>query len=98
VKQAVISASALSLLYPQAGIEGYSREQFLEDLVSDAATEIRDCLLNGTVNVQIDFTEAADQPRGPRRPVQKKREHCGAKLVASPARRTASTGRSCRVC
>jgi len=31
VKQAVISASALSLLYPHDGIEGYSREAFIED-------------------------------------------------------------------
>jgi len=58
VKQAVISASALSLLYPQAGIEGYTREQFLDDLVNEAETEIRDCLRKGAFNVQIDFTEA----------------------------------------
>src|SRR5262245_56722983 len=36
VKQAVISASALSLLYPQDGIDGYPREQFLDDLVGEA--------------------------------------------------------------
>src|SRR5580698_7033663 len=36
VKQAVISASALSLLYPQSGIGGYPRETFLEDLVGEA--------------------------------------------------------------
>lgn len=58
LKQAVISSSALSLLYPQSGIEGYSREQFLDDLVSEAQTEIRDCLRKGAANVQIDFTEA----------------------------------------
>ena len=58
LKQAVISASALSLLYPQAGIEGYSRERFLDDLVSEAETEIRDCLRKGAYDVQIDFTEA----------------------------------------
>jgi 5-methyltetrahydropteroyltriglutamate--homocysteine methyltransferase len=58
LKQAVISASALSLLYPQAGVEGYSREQFVEDLVSEAETEIRECLRQGAANVQIDFTEA----------------------------------------
>jgi 5-methyltetrahydropteroyltriglutamate--homocysteine methyltransferase len=33
VKQAVISASALSLLYPQGGLPGCSREAFLEDLI-----------------------------------------------------------------
>ena len=31
VKQAVISASALSLLYPQSGLPGYSRGDFIED-------------------------------------------------------------------
>lgn len=58
LKQAVISASAMSLLYPQTGIPGYSREQFLNDLVGEAEAEIRDCLRKGASNVQIDFTEA----------------------------------------
>lgn len=58
VKQAVISASALSLLYPAAGIEGYSREAFLNDLVAGAVTDIRQCLERGADSVQIDFTEA----------------------------------------
>jgi methionine synthase II (cobalamin-independent) len=57
VKQAVISASALSLLYPQDGIPGYSREAFLDDLVREAETDIRCCLEKGAHNVQIDFTE-----------------------------------------
>ncbi len=57
VKQAVIAASALSLLYPQAGIKGYSRDAFLEDLVREAETDIRRCLEKGAHNVQIDFTE-----------------------------------------
>ena len=35
VKQAVISASALSLLYPQEGIPGYLREAFIEDLIRE---------------------------------------------------------------
>jgi 5-methyltetrahydropteroyltriglutamate--homocysteine methyltransferase len=56
LKQAVISASALSLLYPQGGIQGYSREAFLEDLVREAETDIRRCLGAGAT-VQIDFTE-----------------------------------------
>jgi 5-methyltetrahydropteroyltriglutamate--homocysteine methyltransferase len=58
VKQAVISASALSLLYPQDGIDGYSREQFISDLLNEAEKDIRMCLDNGAYNVQIDFTEA----------------------------------------
>ena len=58
VKQAVISVSAISLLYPQSGIPGYSREQFIHDLVKEAETDIRKCLNSGAYNVQIDFTEA----------------------------------------
>jgi 5-methyltetrahydropteroyltriglutamate--homocysteine methyltransferase len=58
VKQAVISCSAISLLYPQEGIEGYTRDQFINDLVNDAVSDIRKCLNSGAYNVQIDFTEA----------------------------------------
>jgi 5-methyltetrahydropteroyltriglutamate--homocysteine methyltransferase len=58
VKQAVISASALSLLYPGDGIQGYSKEQFTNDLINEAEADIRKCLNGGAYNVQIDFTEA----------------------------------------
>ncbi len=58
VKQAVISASAMSLLYPSQGIRGYSREAFLSDLVAEAAEDIRGALNAGAASVQIDFTEA----------------------------------------
>ena len=58
VKQAVISPSALSLMYPAEGIEGYSREQFIDDLLSEHETEVRRCLRKGAYKVQIDFTEA----------------------------------------
>lgn len=57
MKQAVISASAISLMYPQDGIAGYPRDAFLDDLVREAAAEIRECLARGAI-VQIDFTEA----------------------------------------
>jgi 5-methyltetrahydropteroyltriglutamate--homocysteine methyltransferase len=57
MKQAVISASALSLLYPEGGIDGYSREAFLDDLVAEAEADIRSCLTAGAHTVQIDFTE-----------------------------------------
>ena len=57
IKQAVISASALSLLYPQGGIPGYTREAFLDDLVREAQTDVRKCLESGAAVVQIDFTE-----------------------------------------
>ena len=58
VKQAVISPSALSLMYPSEEIAGYSREEFIHDLLGEHETEIRRCLLRGAYKVQIDFTEA----------------------------------------
>ena len=58
LKQAVISASALSLLYPAAGIPEYPREAFLSDLIDEAAADIRSALDAGAAVVQIDFTEA----------------------------------------
>jgi 5-methyltetrahydropteroyltriglutamate--homocysteine methyltransferase len=57
VKQAVISPSALSLMYPARGIAGYSREQFIDDLLREHEVEIRRCLQQGADSVQIDFTE-----------------------------------------
>ena len=57
LKQAVISASALSLLYPADGIPGYSRDVFLADLLNEAEADIRGALYAGAANVQIDFTE-----------------------------------------
>jgi 5-methyltetrahydropteroyltriglutamate--homocysteine methyltransferase len=57
LKQAVISASALSLLYPQGGLPGYSQAAFLEDLIKEAFRDIRECLDAGAACVQIDFTE-----------------------------------------
>jgi methionine synthase II (cobalamin-independent) len=57
IKQAVISASALSLLYPESGIPGYPRDAFLADLVREAVDDIRQCLDRGADSVQIDFTE-----------------------------------------
>ena len=58
VKQAVISPSALSLMYPADEIPGYPREQFIDDLLREHETEVRSCLRKGAHNVQIDFTEA----------------------------------------
>ncbi|MFI1968889.1 5-methyltetrahydropteroyltriglutamate--homocysteine methyltransferase [Streptomyces cinnamoneus] len=57
VKQAVIAPSALSLLYPPDGIDGYSREAFLDDLTAEAEADIRGCLGAGADSVQLDFTE-----------------------------------------
>src|SRR6266481_10076688 len=57
VKQAVISPSALSLMYPADRIPNYSREQFIDDLLREHETEIRRCLKKGAHKVQVDFTE-----------------------------------------
>src|SRR6267154_1116362 len=57
VKQAVISPSALSLMYPAERMPDYSREQFIEDLLNEHETEIRNCLRKGAHAVQVDFTE-----------------------------------------
>jgi len=58
LKQAVISPSALSLMYPPDEIPGYSRDEFITDLLSEHEKEIRRCLKKGARKVQIDFTEA----------------------------------------
>jgi 5-methyltetrahydropteroyltriglutamate--homocysteine methyltransferase len=57
VKQAVISPSALSLLYPNDEIPGYPRAQFIDDLLDEHVREVRRCLQQGAHAVQIDFTE-----------------------------------------
>lgn len=57
LKQTVISASALSLMYPAEGIPGYPRGQFIDDLLGEHETEIRRCFQKGAYKVQIDFTE-----------------------------------------
>lgn len=58
LKQAVISPSALSLLYPPEGIADYPRARFIEDLIGEHVKEVRGCLEKGAAKVQIDFTEA----------------------------------------
>jgi 5-methyltetrahydropteroyltriglutamate--homocysteine methyltransferase len=57
VKQAIISPSALSLMYPAEGFADYSRDDFLADLMLEHETEIRRCLQKGAHSVQVDFTE-----------------------------------------
>lgn len=69
VKQAVISPSALSLLYPDEEIAGYPRDRFLDDLLHEHENEVRRCLDQGAHCVQIDLTEgrsacAAEHPAG----------------------------------
>ncbi|HVD59124.1 MAG TPA: hypothetical protein VNC17_19960 [Thermoleophilaceae bacterium] len=58
VKQAVIAPSMLMLLYPlEEEIEGYPREQFLDDLCDEVEKDIRQCFEAGAKRVSIDFTE-----------------------------------------
>ncbi len=57
IKQAIISPSALSLMYPDQEIPGYSRDQFIDDLLSEHETEVRRCLEKGAHKIQVDFTE-----------------------------------------
>jgi methionine synthase II (cobalamin-independent) len=70
IKQAVIAPSMLSLLYPLDGeVEGYSREEFLNDLVNECEKDIRQCFEAGAERVSIDFTEGRlackNDPRNP---------------------------------
>ncbi len=58
VKQAVVSPSMLSLVYPARGIENYNHEQFINDLIEQHIGEVQRCLKLGAHKVQIDFTEA----------------------------------------
>ena len=70
LKQAVIAPSMLALLYPLDGeVPGYSREQFLADLVDECEKDIRKCFAAGAKRVSIDFTEGRlacrNDPRNP---------------------------------
>ena len=57
VKQAVISPSAMSLMYPAEPLPGYPRDQFLDDVLREHVDEVRSCLALGAHAVQVDFTE-----------------------------------------
>jgi methionine synthase II (cobalamin-independent) len=58
VKQAVISPSMMALLYPlEDELPGYSRDQFLDDVINECEKDIRQCFQAGAVRVSIDFTE-----------------------------------------
>jgi len=58
VKQAVISPSMMMLLYPlEEELEGYSREEFLNDVCDEVEKDIRKAFEAGAERVSIDFTE-----------------------------------------
>ena len=44
-------------MYPADEIPEYPREQFIDDLLREHETEVRNCLRKGAHKVQIDFTE-----------------------------------------
>jgi 5-methyltetrahydropteroyltriglutamate--homocysteine methyltransferase len=44
-------------MYPPDEIPGYPRDQFIDDLLREHETEVRNCLRKGAHKVQIDFTE-----------------------------------------
>src|SRR5438094_493301 len=66
VKQAVISASALSLLYPQDGLPAYSRDKFLDDLVREsdrdveAPEQVRDRVLEAAEVIPLEQLGTTD--------------------------------------
>ena len=48
----------LTLLYPlDENVDGYPREEFLNDLCDECEKDIRKCFAAGAVRVSIDFTE-----------------------------------------
>ena len=64
MKTAVIAPSMLYLLYPlQGSVDGYSKEQFVNDLVDECERDIRKCFEAGAKRVSIDFTEGRLAPR-----------------------------------
>ena len=70
MKQAVIAPSMLALLYPlKDPVDGYSREEFEEDIVDECETDIRKAFEAGAARVSIDFTEGRlatrEDPRNP---------------------------------
>jgi methionine synthase II (cobalamin-independent) len=70
MKQAVIAPSMLALLYPlKDPVEGYTREEFEEDIVQECVTDIRKAFETGAARVSIDFTEGRlatrEDPRNP---------------------------------
>lgn len=70
MKSAVIAPSMMWLLYPlNDTVEGYTREQFEDDLVNECEKDIRGCFAAGAQRVSIDFTEgrltAKNDPRNP---------------------------------
>ena len=95
LKQAVISASALSLMYPGDGLPDYPRDAFIEDLVGQAAAEIRGCLDRGAdradrlhrgapVAQARPVGRAAERVRGPEQPGARRADGRAARAGRGP--------------
>jgi 5-methyltetrahydropteroyltriglutamate--homocysteine methyltransferase len=56
-KATVIAPSAVSLIYKDE-IPGYSKNQFIKDLVSECAKDVKKCIASGATEVGMDMTEA----------------------------------------
>jgi 5-methyltetrahydropteroyltriglutamate--homocysteine methyltransferase len=56
-KATVIAPSAVSLIYKDE-IDGYSKEQFINDLVNECVTDVKKCIASGAAEVGMDMTEA----------------------------------------
>ena len=70
MKSAVIAPSMMYLLYPLRGeVEGYRKDEFINDIVNECEKDIRGCFDAGAQRVSIDFTEgrltAKKDPRNP---------------------------------
>ena len=57
VKEAVVSPAMLSLMYPDSGLDGYSKAEFEEDVIAGSAADIISCFAAGASRVHVDFTE-----------------------------------------
>jgi 5-methyltetrahydropteroyltriglutamate--homocysteine methyltransferase len=44
-------------MYPAEGLPGYTRDEFIDDLLREHEAEVRSCLRKGAHKVQLDFTE-----------------------------------------
>ena len=64
VKQAVISPSALSLMYPAENLPGYSREKFIEDLLGEHEKELRGCFAKGAHNLALSRFSEQERSQG----------------------------------
>ena len=56
-KATVIAPSAVSLIYKDE-ISGYSKDQFIKDLVNECVKDVKKCIASGASEIGMDMTEA----------------------------------------